>query len=129
MLHKLCQQEKQARRDRFKQRVMHLETFTVIRSYHFIQPKIWIMHMKVETDMRCMYQYHCLLANCFFNPLRILPNHIKFIVAKTDGTTKTKKYPKICIWITCQATIHKYLNFKWSNQMVYFVCRYANLQL
>lgn len=43
---------------------------------------------------------HCLLARVFFNPLSIFPNHIKFIAASTAGTTKTKKKPNTCIWIT-----------------------------
>jgi hypothetical protein len=45
--------------------------------------------------------HHCLFAIVFFNPLIIFPNHIKFIIASADGTTKTKKYPKVCIWMTC----------------------------
>ena len=46
------------------------------------------------------YIRHCLFAKVFTKPLIIFPNHIKFMVANTDGTPKTKTWPKVCILIT-----------------------------
>ena len=56
---------------------------------------------------------HCLFAKVFLNPLRIFPNHIKFIAESTAGTTNTKKKPNACICITCH-TWSRTRNQHWS---------------
>lgn len=87
------------------------KAFYLCPRYHFYSKEYKRMHQKVNTrvikgcmkSMLYLYRtHHCLLANSFFSPLRIFPNHIKFIMARTDGTTMTNRYPKMCIWITCQ---------------------------
>lgn len=44
---------------------------------------------------------HVFFVKVFFKPLRIFPNHIKFMIASATGTTNTRRKPAVCICITC----------------------------
>lgn len=47
------------------------------------------------------YIFHLFFIKVFFIPLRIFPNHIKFMIPSAKGTTNTKREPNMCICITC----------------------------
>lgn len=63
--------------------------------------KINLWHCQVQRQSS-LQNCHFLFAKVFFKPLRIFPNHTRFITASVNGTVYTKRKPTMCIFITCK---------------------------
>lgn len=72
-----------------------------------IEEDLWIDHT-VDSPRFAFW-----LHNCFFNPFRIFPNQIMFIIANTDGTQKTKMQPIMCIFTICHENQWASCEFEW----------------